>query len=63
MVEWLQVAAPVEGFIGFAVGRSTFLESIVGLQAKKISRTQASDTIVRKFVEWVDVFEKARGKR
>jgi hypothetical protein len=32
---WLQIAASVEGFIGFAVGRTTFWRAIADLVAKK----------------------------
>lgn len=61
VVEWLQVAAPVEGFIGFAVGRSTFLDPIVKYRNKKLSAEEAAEVIARRFEEWVGVFEKVRG--
>ncbi|HEX3870535.1 MAG TPA: DUF2090 domain-containing protein [Pirellulales bacterium] len=60
VITWLQTAAPIEGFIGFAVGRSTFLQPIVDYRAKKLSADDAADEIARRFREWVDVFEKAR---
>jgi 5-dehydro-2-deoxygluconokinase len=60
VIEWLQVAAPVPGFIGFAVGRSTFLEPIVSLRAGKLTRDVAVAEIAKKFEEWVQVFERAR---
>ena len=59
VVEWLQTAAGVKGFIGFAVGRSTFLEPIVNLRAGKITADQAATEIARRYREWVAVFEKA----
>jgi 5-dehydro-2-deoxygluconokinase len=62
VVEWLQVAADVPGFIGFAVGRSTFLQSIVDLLAGKIDKATASKQVCGKFLQWIEVFEKARGK-
>ena len=34
---WLSTAAAVPGFIGFAVGRTTFWEPLVGLQRGEIS--------------------------
>jgi 5-dehydro-2-deoxygluconokinase len=61
VIEWLSVAAPVPGFIGFAVGRSSFLQSIIDLRAKKITRAQAVDHIASHYREWVETFEKARG--
>ncbi len=36
--EWLRVAAPVPGFIGFAVGRTTFWDPLVDWRAKKTTR-------------------------
>jgi myo-inositol catabolism protein IolC len=64
VIHWLQTAAPVEGFIGFAVGRSTFLEPILQLRNGKLSAMAASAEIARRYRKWVDVFEQARaGKK
>jgi myo-inositol catabolism protein IolC len=60
VIEWLSIAATVPGFIGFAVGRSSFLQTIIDLRAGKISRGVAVVQISSKFREWIDVFEKAR---
>jgi myo-inositol catabolism protein IolC len=56
---WLQITASVEGFIGFAVGRSTFWSPIADLLAKKITREQAASRIAQRFGEWVTIFERA----
>lgn len=58
--EWLSIAAPVPGFIGFAVGRTTFWDPLIDMRAKKISRDDAVKEIARRYREWVDIFEKAR---
>jgi 5-dehydro-2-deoxygluconokinase len=58
--EWLAVAAPVPGFIGFAVGRTTFWDPLVDLKAKKTTRQAAASEIARRYREWVNIFEKAR---
>jgi len=63
VLEWLAIGAATPGFIGFAVGRSTFLEPIMSLRAGKITRDVAVGEIAAKFREWVDVFERARGGR
>ncbi len=60
VVEWLQTAAPIPAFTGFAVGRSTFLEPILQLRSGKLSAMAASSEIARRFKKWVDVFEQAR---
>ena len=62
VVSWLSTAATVPGFTGFAVGRSTFLKSIVDFRAKKIDRAEAVKQIAGRFQEWVKVFESTRGK-
>jgi myo-inositol catabolism protein IolC len=64
VVHWLQIAAPVPAFTGFAVGRSTFLEPILQLRNGKLSAMAASSEIARRYRKWVDVFEQARaGKK
>ena len=58
--QWLTTAAAVSGFIGFAVGRTTFWDPLVDWRGKKISREAAAAEIARRYREWVDIFEKAR---
>jgi myo-inositol catabolism protein IolC len=58
--EWLAIAAPVPGFIGFAVGRTTFWDPLIDWRAKKVTRADAVTEICRCFRSWVDVFETAR---
>jgi 5-dehydro-2-deoxygluconokinase len=58
--EWLNTAAQVPGFIGFAVGRTTFWDPCVDMRAKKITRDAAVTEIARRYREWVDIFENAR---
>jgi 5-dehydro-2-deoxygluconokinase len=60
--EWLAVAAGVPGFIGFAVGRTTFWDPCVDYRAKKISREAAVAEIARRYKEWIGIFEKVHGK-
>lgn len=55
--EWLTIAAKVPGFIGFAVGRTTFWDPLVAWRARKITREQAVSDIVRRYREFVDTFE------
>jgi len=58
--EWLAIAAPVKGFIGFAVGRTTFWDPLIDWRANKLTREAAVAEIARRYREWVDIFEKAR---
>jgi myo-inositol catabolism protein IolC len=57
---WLATAAGVPGFIGFAVGRTTFWEPLVAWKDQHISREAAATEIARRYRQWVEVFEKAR---
>jgi len=57
VLEWLRNAAGVPGFIGFAVGRTSFWEPIVALRDAKMSRDQAVEEIARRYLEWVAAFE------
>ena len=55
--EWLTTAAAVPGFIGFAVGRTSFWDPLVAWRARQITREQAVNDIVRRYREFVDTFE------
>src|SRR3989475_7680392 len=60
--EWLTTAAAVPGFIGFAVGRTSFWGPLVSLRAKQITRDAAVAEIARRYLEFVNIFENARSK-
>jgi myo-inositol catabolism protein IolC len=60
VVHWLKTASSVPGYIGFAVGRSTWLQSLTDVQANRISRKEAATQIAGNFEEWIRVFEEAR---
>jgi 5-dehydro-2-deoxygluconokinase len=55
--EWLSTASTVPGFIGFAVGRTSFWNPLVAWHAKKITREEAVNDIARRYQEFVDIFE------
>lgn len=57
---WLATAAGVPGFIGFAVGRTTFWEAVVGWQAQTLTRAEAVAHIAGRLRGWVDTFESGR---
>ena len=63
VVEWLRIAAGVPGFIGFAVGRTSFWEPLVEWRDGKIERQQAVERIARNYLKWVAVFESAGARR
>jgi len=55
--EWLTTAAAVPGFIGFAVGRTSFWDPLVDWRSKKITREAAVAEIARRYQEFVEIFE------
>lgn len=58
--QWLSTAAGVPGFIGFAVGRTTFWDPLVEYRAGRLTRDGAVGRIAATYREWVDLFEQAR---
>jgi myo-inositol catabolism protein IolC len=51
------MAATVPGFIGFAVGRTSFWEPLVELRERRINREQAVAVIAGRCREFADIFE------
>jgi len=58
--EWLTTAAAVPGFIGFAVGRTSFWNPLINMRAKQITRQDAVAQIASRYREFVSIFENAR---
>lgn len=56
---WLETAASVQGFIGFAVGRTTFWEPVTDYIAKRATRQEAASRIAQRYREWAAIFEGA----
>lgn len=55
--QWLTTAAGVEGFIGFAVGRTDFWDALVGWRAGKKTREEAVAEVAGRYREFVNIFE------
>lgn len=60
VLHWLQTAASVPGFIGFAVGRTSFWNAVVDVEAKRLSPEAAARQIAQHFEEWNRSFEAGR---
>jgi myo-inositol catabolism protein IolC len=56
--EWLETAAGVPGFVGFAVGRTDFWEPLVGWRAGTLTRADAVAEISRRYQDFADVFSR-----
>lgn len=57
---WLATAATVPGFVGFAVGRTTFWEPLVAWRDEQSSREAAVAEIARRYRQWAGVAALAR---
>ncbi|MDE3134067.1 MAG: DUF2090 domain-containing protein [Acidobacteriota bacterium] len=55
--QWLEIAAPVEGFIGFAIGRSIWWDALRGFLDKTLSREDAAATVADNYLHFVTVYE------
>jgi myo-inositol catabolism protein IolC len=55
--EWLTTAAAVPGFIGFAVGRTSFWNPLVDWRANNITRNAAVEEIAHRYQGFVKIFE------
>jgi myo-inositol catabolism protein IolC len=60
VTHWLQTAASVPGFIGFAVGRTSFWKPVVDFEAKRLSLDAAATQIAQNFEEWNQIFKAGR---
>jgi 5-dehydro-2-deoxygluconokinase len=59
--EWLKVAAPVKGFIGFAVGRTNFSDPLKRHLKKEQDEISAVEEIARNYKGCVDLWKKSKG--
>jgi myo-inositol catabolism protein IolC len=56
---WLRQAAPVNGFVGFAIGRSIWWDALKGFLGGSIAREDASNQIASNYLRFVEVYEGA----
>ena len=54
---WLRQAAPVEGFIGFAIGRSIWWDALKAFLAGDLGREAAASQIAEHYLHFVRVYE------
>jgi myo-inositol catabolism protein IolC len=55
--EWLATAGAVPGFIGFAVGRTSWWDPLVDCRGKNVTREAAVSEIARRHQQIVKIFE------
>jgi myo-inositol catabolism protein IolC len=56
---WLREAAPVEGFIGFAIGRSIWWDALKGFLGGDLERGAAAEQIADNYQRFIKVYDDA----
>jgi myo-inositol catabolism protein IolC len=54
---WLRQAAPVDGFVGFAIGRSIWWDALKGFLGGSLSREAAAQQIADNYLRFIRVYE------
>src|SRR5690242_14179025 len=54
---WLRAAAPVDGFIGFAIGRSIWWDALKGFLDGSLEREAAAEKIADNYLRFIRVYE------
>ena len=57
VVQWLEQAAPVDGFVGFAIGRSIWWDPLAAFLASELPRADAAAQIAENYLHFVHVYE------
>jgi myo-inositol catabolism protein IolC len=55
--QWLQAAAPVHGFVGFAIGRSIWWDALKGYLDGRLERAAAASEIADNYLHFIRVYE------
>jgi myo-inositol catabolism protein IolC len=58
--QWLTAAAPVDGFVGFAIGRSIWWNPLKAYVDGKIDRAAGARKIAENYLRFVAVYERAK---
>jgi len=54
---WLQAAAPVDGFVGFAIGRSIWWDALKGWLSEELDRSAAAAQIAENYLHFIDIYQ------
>jgi myo-inositol catabolism protein IolC len=60
---WLRQGAPVDGYAGFAIGRTIWWDALKGFLDGGIERDEAADRIARNYLRFVEVYKQAERER
>jgi 5-dehydro-2-deoxygluconokinase len=56
--QWLEAASTVDGFVGFAIGRSIWWDALKGFLAHELEREAAATKIADNYLHFVGVYER-----
>jgi 5-dehydro-2-deoxygluconokinase len=56
---WLRQAAPVEGMVGFAIGRSIWWDALKGFLGGDLEREAAAEQIADNYQRFIRVYDEA----
>jgi myo-inositol catabolism protein IolC len=56
---WLREAAPVEGFVGFAIGRSIWWDALKGFLEQGVERRAAAEQVADNYLRFIKVYDDA----
>jgi len=59
---WLRQAAPVEGFVGFAIGRSIWWDALKGYLDGSLERSAAAEKVADNYLRFVQVYDDAESE-
>jgi myo-inositol catabolism protein IolC len=54
---WLQAASAVEGFVGFAIGRSIWWDALKGWLSEELARDAAATQIAENYLHFIGVYQ------
>lgn len=58
---WLQIAAPIEGFAGFAIGRSIWEDAIAAHERGNLDDASAVTAISQEYLRYAGIYFAASG--
>jgi myo-inositol catabolism protein IolC len=56
---WLRAGAPVEGYVGFAIGRSIWWDALKGFLEGDLEREDAAQRIADNYLRFVKVYSES----
>ncbi len=57
--QWLRAASPVEGFVGFAIGRSIWWDALKGFLDGNLERKAAAEQVADNYLRFIKVYDAA----